>query len=399
MELHDYFTVLDDDGSLLIDLRGNELPYYRISSWREGCQVYVWDDAWIKQDLGLKLPSFALPTYRRVGNKYQHFIQYFIDIPSTILTTLSAFNRGQFMLLVWCAQFKEARQLLSNNPILLWMLVLDYGDEKGRTVRELLGMSQVKLLSLVTGRVKSKCHVNLLKKINIKDTVFNEDIEVIDSILSSDILVKNFALHQCININAFSKDFLETPELSYAFHLTKILLDKGNADYTRSCKRDIITIVRDSMRLGRVLDIERYQKIVYSVKSYEDLNNLHGKWTAKLNKKRYEEMLGKRNKVYDFPTPPISGTKEIVPIINSIELEAEGLLMDHCVASYIDECVAGESYIYKVLSPQRATLEVGVSVGLPQIKQLKLMSNASPSKETYTFVKEWLLNNKQGSLF
>jgi len=243
MELHDYFTVLDDDGSLLIDLRVNELPYYRISSWREGCQVYVWDDAWIKQDLGLKLPSFVLPNYR-VGNKHQQFLQYFIDIPSKILTTLSVFNRGQFMLLVWCAQFKEARQLLDNNPILLWMLALGYGDEKGCTVRELLGMSQVKLLFLVTGSVKSKCHVSLLKKISIKETVFNEDVDVICSILSSDVLVKNLASHKTISMSQFYKDFLETHEISYSFHVTKILLSKGNENYTRRYKSDLISIMR-----------------------------------------------------------------------------------------------------------------------------------------------------------
>ena len=64
--------------------------------------------------------------------------------------------------------------------------------------------------------------------------------------------------------------------------------------------------------------------------------------------------------------------------------------MRHCVASYHDEIMSGESCIYKVLYPQRATLELTRDDnGHLKINQLRLPRNKSPSKKSMTFIQKW----------
>ena len=101
-----------------------------------------------------------------------------------------------------------------------------------------------------------------------------------------------------------------------------------------------------------------------------------------------------RNKLYryygDFPEPFIKGNKNIVHIKNYNNLCAEGRVMEHCVASYEKDIIQGYSCIYKVLSPQRATLELVKENDTFLIKQLKLKSNTTPSNSTYNYIDKWL---------
>jgi len=57
---------------------------------------------------------------------------------------------------------------------------------------------------------------------------------------------------------------------------------------------------------------------------------------------------------------------------------------------------AGRSYIYKLLKPQRATVEVKVRADKISVTQFKLASNKKPSPESYAYLRE-LMGNKKAS--
>jgi hypothetical protein len=59
---------------------------------------------------------------------------------------------------------------------------------------------------------------------------------------------------------------------------------------------------------------------------------------------------------FPFPSPPVPGSSNILPLIRPIELLQEGREMHHCVGSYIPQVQEGSTYIYRVLAPERATL-------------------------------------------
>jgi len=54
--------------------------------------------------------------------------------------------------------------------------------------------------------------------------------------------------------------------------------------------------------------------------------------------------------------PPINGSDSILPITNFKDLVIEGQQQRNCVKSYHDEILSGNYYVYKVVSPERATL-------------------------------------------
>ena len=74
------------------------------------------------------------------------------------------------------------------------------------------------------------------------------------------------------------------------------------------------------------------------------------------------------------------------------EIIAEGEAMGHCVASYILKMASGATPIllYRVLSPERATLRLSNDGEKWRIAELRCRRNRQPSLETLEFVRSWL---------
>ncbi|MCK5854217.1 MAG: PcfJ domain-containing protein, partial [Sulfurovaceae bacterium] len=65
-----------------------------------------------------------------------------------------------------------------------------------------------------------------------------------------------------------------------------------------------------------------------------------------------------------------------------------------CVASYHHDIVARRSYIYKVIEPERATLEIRIQSSGHHLGQVKLACNKMPSKETLDSISTWIKSRK-----
>jgi len=92
-----------------------------------------------------------------------------------------------------------------------------------------------------------------------------------------------------------------------------------------------------------------------------------------------------------LPKPPIPGTKKIVPILTGDDLREEGKTQNNCVGGYVYKIREGKTFIYRVLEPERATLEIIMtSEGDWIIGQLKCHSNTNASAATRQTVQSWL---------
>jgi len=91
-----------------------------------------------------------------------------------------------------------------------------------------------------------------------------------------------------------------------------------------------------------------------------------------------------------FPESPLKESKNIIFIKNSRELMKEGRDMSHCVGSYVDSARNGSNFFYKVLKPQRGTLQIVFNDNNFEIEQFKLKSNAEPSYASREVVRKWL---------
>ena len=94
---------------------------------------------------------------------------------------------------------------------------------------------------------------------------------------------------------------------------------------------------------------------------------------------------------FQFPTPPLAGTQDIIPLTCYADLVSEGIQMKHCVSTYSDRVMSGRYYVYRVKSPERATIGLNIpSDGSISIDQVRGRSNKSVDPETLGLVNVWL---------
>lgn len=91
-----------------------------------------------------------------------------------------------------------------------------------------------------------------------------------------------------------------------------------------------------------------------------------------------------------FPPPPIPGSQDIQPLTSAADLWVEGRTMDHCAGSFVPRVRSGGSYLYRVLSPSRATLSIDATEDGWRLGQLHGPSNTPVPPETLAAVRRWL---------
>ena len=90
-----------------------------------------------------------------------------------------------------------------------------------------------------------------------------------------------------------------------------------------------------------------------------------------------------------IPPPPDTG--DIIRLRTRADAEQEGRAQHNCVADSAKRIAANREFVYRVLKPQRATLELGIGKkGIWFVKQLKLARNREVSPLTRSYVEGWL---------
>jgi hypothetical protein len=77
----------------------------------------------------------------------------------------------------------------------------------------------------------------------------------------------------------------------------------------------------------------------------------------------------------------------------------EGRLMHHCVGGYVQQAQSGCSFFYKVLKPQRGTLQLSITGEKVIIDQFKLACNEMLSEKSQFSVRQWLTDDKENGRF
>jgi hypothetical protein len=94
-----------------------------------------------------------------------------------------------------------------------------------------------------------------------------------------------------------------------------------------------------------------------------------------------------------FMPPPLPGIAgQIEPITSPSDLVDEGEYQGNCVASYANRVREGDTYIYRVLHPERATLSLARRSPFSdwQIDELECRFNTDVAEETEEFVQAWI---------
>ncbi|RJP47878.1 MAG: hypothetical protein C4548_00095 [Desulfobacteraceae bacterium] len=380
---------LSDDGRYLyIDMRPRLDVYLRYAHWDEGLIVHRLDgNGW---ELENRDPNILLLTPEHVSNVNLPVHAFIQSIPMDIRTTVTRFDHLQTKVLQLLAVSKAAKDLLQDIPLLLWLLA-DWAQNPDVTmgdIKTLLRKKRAAILSVILSRESGENNIKFLKKIVPRD--FNHR-------------QFHFIRHYLYNDGAGA--FRHWPEVPYDAlvilknHLEmvscRLIKDITSWDYKALSalapnRSPIINLISDTISMGRDLGVADPMSIINRCDTLTDLQLLHDKWVRKFNLRQTPISHAPL-----FPDPPIPGNLNIQPIMTEDELLQEGRIMRHCVGGYKSKVREGSSYIYRVIKPERATLEIRKNGRSLSIGQFKLADNQKPSEASKAEVIRWIEDFKK----
>ena len=368
--------------------------WHRYRAWSSGCipeilQDGIWCYAPDEVALPLLSPDLA-------GHEAQHpATLYAAQVPQEIAAIVAHYEIDQMVMLHLCASSERAVQLLRHSPNFLWFIgpfVAQASRGKPEIMHDLFGYSQKKLLEMAFGNA-TQGMVNMLK--NLPLGIISDERRCFMQALSDKTCSTVLRYRQECQWSLFRVAVRYRDMLQYPFARRLFTEDLPLAELQR-----ILSIAggiyRDAVRLGRALRIENAARYVSDCQNWRALRMLHETWTHRLNN---EQRARERARLaLPFPPPPVPGTSDILPIDTESELLTEGGIMHHCVGGYGHAVRAGASYIYQVLKPERATLEIRLAQnGEWRIAQIKAYCNAEVAGKTRNSVQRWLLDAQRGN--
>lgn len=286
----------------------------------------------------------------------------------------------------WVEADSHAAQLQLTAPTLLWLLIgrqqiVGWPDQH---VQALLRSSRVQILRAVCG-VGYRSALKWLARIELTDADLHEFNALITG-LKAELHRSTWGQADSIPIH-WVRAALEHLELqsspAFQSYCTHSHLDGD--DFVEQL-RQTARFWQDALRVAEMLGIQDAEVALNRSRDFVAVRRLHDRWTDRLNQRQAQVVNGETL----FPPPPVPGTDQIHPITTLEDLQAEGRLMHHCITVYHPKIKARECYIYRMLEPERATIELiieGKGVRLGQISQAY---NAQPSETAEAAVLHWL---------
>jgi len=381
---------------LYVDFRKSCATCLRIGTWQKGLSIERWGDVHQSWDLEDIDPGISLPF---PPHKSKISLQgFFDDIPQEVINAVQPFQWRQFVLLKMVRHRPETLELIQSNPVLAWFLAdaiaskeipISVGCKwvlrKRKDILEFAGMLSSRSIIKTLSRIKSEEYTQILFE-DLK-RLFGENDK-----MSRLCFVQYIPGGEIFNL---------LKHFDYSYWLLSTRDETGMTiweNLTVDNEIDVFRLWADSKNCAKSLRIACPENQLRKCKSIEALRDIHDLWLNMYNTantaQRNERFLLEYG-TYSFPAPPLPGDADIIPITTINELQEEGEEMHNCAGSYVEMIMRRESYIYRVLRPERATLEISDTTDMHHIRQLKLAHNREPGAETWAKVRYWFANGIQ----
>ncbi|MBF0290004.1 MAG: PcfJ domain-containing protein [SAR324 cluster bacterium] len=389
---------VDEQGFLCIEVGRETVPTLRVSPWTEGLEIFIGAQRSRNETLDIEVAFFSIktslfgPTRPQLIKSPDSEIKKFAKAIPRELYSLASYEHAQFaMLRVLRKLGNPAFDLFYSNPNLFFLIVSDHLDKDKplHELEKLLYLKQHHILENLYSRQFCKEHVKFIGKLGAKKKFsFANAVQIKFALRHAEIL--GVARHFHKFDVAQLEPLLKFPYIRQSkFARNAIKLEKDRSEFARFSE-----LLEDVLLVGESLGYHQVEKQALNCNSVEKVEILHDRWTEKLNAKNLEN---EKNNAVSFPRCPFVKLPEDIQFIsNSYELQLEGALMRHCVASYINGAINGQSYYFRILAPQRATLQIKKDRSGFQIAQMKLVCNRLPAKKTFKFVGNWLSQAEYG---
>ena len=344
------------------------------------------------------------------------FASFREEIPAEIVRIVEPFGSHQWALMVLIHQEPWAMDLAMSNPVLAYALASSdqfrgtppaaaavqarwYCHRKQRELLEWLGFPGTEAIAKLIRKIPAEsASPSILRRLN---NALKADKRVLEYL--SHLEVVNIAILELVTIPKYLD--LITPKL-----LVEVAGKPAEASIGDMIHGGMVILqqiyshrnirpfesVRQVCRFREEAD-EEYQSHVHR----QELARQEAKRIAEQERRRRQmvelaaQMSARENRrkiaARPYPEPPVPGTKDILPLTSADLLHSEGWEQGNCVASYQWRVLAGDTYIYKVMAPERATLAiVRCADGCWYRSELRGKGNGKVKSATIGAVDRWL---------
>ena len=376
-----------DTGALTVDLRPRLDVRLRFGAWADGLPCDRWvGDAWREEPVDPGLDIFYLDPDTDRDDAHP-IARYLASVPPDCRTHLRAYRDAHLTLLRLLRE-SAGRELAAAAPNLLWLIAGALG-ERGlpvTTYPALLAHRRADLLSWVLRRPASGRHARILERI----LPTRRDAHTRARVLR--LLARPAVLEIVGRSTAITSECLDAA-LALAQHVNLSAVAEGLRSHDPWSGHGVVRLAADTRALGLALGIRDAARVVARLRRPRDVQRIHQRWVDRANQRDVAstlEDLAARAGTRTFPPAPIEGTEEVVHLGTIDALIAEGHDMHHCASAYAAACFEGSSILFKVLAPERATLELRRIDGRLAIAPLLGIRNQPVTAETVMTVRAWI---------
>jgi hypothetical protein len=264
---------------------------------------------------------------------------------------------------------------------------------KAKMIEQITGTPQADLLELLE-LPTDKSMVKIIKKICLESAAPLQP-KTLQICGGDGGRLKKLAHLQQINCGALE---LVASPAELQPHITPQLLDEVSTDASNNRSAVALDTFRQTFNMHQDVITDRSFP---QIKSLEQLRIYHQEMQIKYEQKNRERVSQQsrelneqriKDEITPFTNPPpVASTVAIQALCTPRDMAQEGRAQHNCVGTYAARVCEGHTYVYKVTSPERATLSIVKGPGDEwRIGELRAACNTAVRDATWRAVKEWL---------
>jgi hypothetical protein len=355
-----------------------------MTGWNCGIGLYrKVDDGW--QEV-ISDPGFIV--FSAVDSEYKETLtcHFFSNIPVSIADKVSTLQYRQFSVLKLISLEKRLFDVFFHSPTLFWMAVIEMDRQNlgHRQAIRLLQSNRFRIVETLFNKNTSKGAVRFISKLSL-DKYDQFEFKLIKDCLQNTDVIEHFRHFQHISIRLLTL-VRRYPLLLKTSLLKRLLNDEQDTSFEINRIKWILNLLIDTKRMSEEMGEELPDEFYHRIKTEEQVNRSHDRVVMRYNwlkkKHKYELVM--------FPVCPLGDNEDFIQIKNNRELQEEGEAIHHCVGSCAIHASKGFCFFYKVLMPERATLEFEIKRNYTRIVECKLACNDEPSEKIIEHIRSFL---------
>jgi hypothetical protein len=317
--------------------------------------------------------------------------QYLGRIPPEHVTAARFMPQRALQALQLLRAEPRALDLAQSNPVLFWLLIDEM--QRRRKLPEQAGPLALAKQSLLLGELLDQTgpvpqrKVKLCKRFELPSPLQPNHLAIMRRTLKSEPLSLGFRHWQRIPFQFLAMEDPLIPHSNWLRESSNLGTEPG--------PQEVHPLLRDTLDLAGELGFLPAR--VLQCRTRQQVLQLHDQLVEARNQRQKALYRQRFVQSTSFPPPPFEGTQTIQPIRDDHALDQEGHEMHHCAGIYSKHLRAGNRAFYRVLAPERATLELQRSHGGTwRISQLAGHCNARVAQKTRRAIYAWLAREQPG---